>query len=623
MKKFIFKGFIFAVIFCSILFYVDHYFVKDQHIFLKHHFFYDQDKNSIDLLVLGDSHAYCGVSSDVIEAKTGLNAYNHGIGGVNFIEIYYNLIEALKYQNPKLIVIENYPFIGVGQEKTTLGEDGLLNRRTVFSLEGKKVGLTKIQEAYASYEDYPFLNTFNIFKYHENWSDLEDVSKVLYKYSSNKEFPPVKDSAKDIVFMSQEIADGFSNKNFNDAIYISDDHKQIIKDIMALSIENKFEVLFVTVPFYKDYYLKMKEKFDVAHKDLAEIIKPYGNAKLFDINKEVVLNSSNFLGGSNAKTFNYNNQHLNYKGNIKTSNLIANFINNNYALEKVKNKSATVQDAFYNYSELNDTKNVQGEILTINGLSVNSPSNLIRKHKDFDDSIWSKGSTIVKENTVAAPDGSLTADHISGSGEQDGYILQAISNKEGEFSWSVWLKGTGTTRLRLQEEGGDYTNYETLNITLTPEWEKYTLVCAKENDNHGIRGVISGIQTSDSFYLWEAELIFTSQNDEKEKPIIISENEKNINISGWMFVKGEKVENKFVALKKDEEFSYISLLNQVKNVKNDIIVDKYGENYNDSGYSFQIPTDILEKGEYEVFHIARNAKNEFYTQKVKGKMIIN
>ena len=120
MKKLFLKSFIFLIIISCIIYNIDNYFVKYQSAFLKHHFFYQKENNSLDVLIFGDSHTYCGISSDIIKAKTGLNTYNFGLAGINFTEIYYNILEALEYQKPKLVIIECYPLIGIGQEKNYL-----------------------------------------------------------------------------------------------------------------------------------------------------------------------------------------------------------------------------------------------------------------------------------------------------------------------------------------------------------------------------------------------------------------------------------------------------------------------------------------------------------------------
>lgn len=634
MKKLILKTIIFLVLFFGVILLLDNFIVKDQQAFFKHHFFYKKNTNSLDVIVFGDSHTYCGISSDIIEAKTGLKTYNYGLAGLNFSEIYFNILEALEYQNPKLIIIETYPFIGVGQEKKFLNEKGLLKRKYNFSLEGKRFGSIKLKEAKLSIPNYNILKTFNIFKYHENWSDLKEVSKVLHRYTKSSEFPPYKDSAKDVVFMSNQIANNFSKKKFNDSIYLSEDHKILINKIINLSKEKEFELLFVTVPFYKRYYDKTKSKFNRIHDELRTILSTDQNIKLLDINKQVSLDNSNFMGG-NIKTYNYKNQHLNYKGNIKSSNIISNYINNNYTFNKEVTKPNSLHGIFYNYNTNLESDKFQGNILKVNNRKITSifegklselnnenitNTNILNFENELDHPKWVKGLVEIKTNTMVSPDGELTAERIVGIGNGDGHVFQTLPNSHGTYKWSVWLKGIGKTRLRIQENGGDFTNYDTYNINLTQDWKRYSLVVTKEEDSNGIRSVISGIRSSDIVYAWGAQLEEITTDQKLFGDIIIPEKDKTVELIGWMDLKNITIKDKFIGLKKDDEFSYISLGHQIKSLNQ----KKFNKQTNEmlNTYSFKIPKEILEKGIYEILQIVRSDKNQFYIKKIPQRITI-
>ena len=68
--------------------------------------FYKQDKNSIDILYLGSSHAYSSFNPYLIEEETKLNGYVFATQQQPLWITYHYLKEALKYQKPKYIVLE-------------------------------------------------------------------------------------------------------------------------------------------------------------------------------------------------------------------------------------------------------------------------------------------------------------------------------------------------------------------------------------------------------------------------------------------------------------------------------------------------------------------------------------
>lgn len=73
--------------------------------------FYKQDENSIDVLVLGSSHAGMNLTSDVLWDEYGLASFLLWGAEQPLWTSYYDLVEALKTQTPKVVVQEVYSVI--------------------------------------------------------------------------------------------------------------------------------------------------------------------------------------------------------------------------------------------------------------------------------------------------------------------------------------------------------------------------------------------------------------------------------------------------------------------------------------------------------------------------------
>lgn len=67
---------------------------------------YDEPKNSIDVLMLGGSQTMCTLSCTGIYEGTGLTAYNFSTWSQPVWVSYYYLKETLKYQQPKVVVLD-------------------------------------------------------------------------------------------------------------------------------------------------------------------------------------------------------------------------------------------------------------------------------------------------------------------------------------------------------------------------------------------------------------------------------------------------------------------------------------------------------------------------------------
>src|SRR5690554_3479302 len=72
--------------------------------------FYNQEKNTVDILILGNSHANSGLDLDIIDAKIGGKSVSLATRGQNIYQSYYVALEAYNYQTPEILIIENFLF---------------------------------------------------------------------------------------------------------------------------------------------------------------------------------------------------------------------------------------------------------------------------------------------------------------------------------------------------------------------------------------------------------------------------------------------------------------------------------------------------------------------------------
>ena len=70
--------------------------------------FYTLPKDSVDVLIVGSSHAYRNIDPNVLYEESGITSYVLGSPGQRIWNAYYYLREALKTQKPKVVVLECY-----------------------------------------------------------------------------------------------------------------------------------------------------------------------------------------------------------------------------------------------------------------------------------------------------------------------------------------------------------------------------------------------------------------------------------------------------------------------------------------------------------------------------------
>lgn len=133
--------------------------------------FLAEPKDSIDVLFLGSSYAYCDWNPGVMYSESGLTGYVMAGGEQTMGVSYYTLKEALKTQSPSVVVMEGAPLFFAPYQSYTKINVGYM-----------PWGLNKVG-AILEYAE-PELRTglfFDLYFYHDRWKELTgaDLKKAL------------------------------------------------------------------------------------------------------------------------------------------------------------------------------------------------------------------------------------------------------------------------------------------------------------------------------------------------------------------------------------------------------------------------------------------------------------
>lgn len=132
--------------------------------------FYKQPRDTIDMIVLGSSHAYTSLNPYLIESKTNLKTYDFCTQQQPLWITYYYLKEALKYQHPKYIVLEAHMAV-VGNNDYA---EEQVNRDAIDKM---KFSINKIDVIKNSVENKDDRVSYylNIIKYHSRYKELNKI----------------------------------------------------------------------------------------------------------------------------------------------------------------------------------------------------------------------------------------------------------------------------------------------------------------------------------------------------------------------------------------------------------------------------------------------------------------
>lgn len=128
--------------------------------------FYDEPRDSLDVLFFGSSHMLNGVSPVQLYEEYGIPSYNLGQNGQVLPVTYYSVMDALRVQKPKVVVVDAYKVV----HDTLYDTKGYLHT----ALDWMPLGPAKLRAVFdllPAGERAEFLA--DIIVYHSRWDSLK------------------------------------------------------------------------------------------------------------------------------------------------------------------------------------------------------------------------------------------------------------------------------------------------------------------------------------------------------------------------------------------------------------------------------------------------------------------
>ena len=107
-------------------------------------YIYDGD---IDILIMGSSQAHATFDAKKITEETGKSTVILSSGAQSVKQIYFNLMETLKYQKPELIIVEEFSII---EDTLTWMKETNSEGLALTNLDGMKMSPLKLRAAFST-----------------------------------------------------------------------------------------------------------------------------------------------------------------------------------------------------------------------------------------------------------------------------------------------------------------------------------------------------------------------------------------------------------------------------------------------------------------------------------------
>ena len=301
--------------------------------------FYDEPKNSIDVLIVGGSHTMCSVSATSIYDNTGLTAYNLPTWSQPVWVSYHYIVEALKYQKPQIVILDAFGsfydrsyFTGVDVD--LVSDDFAQLMKPSLNLLQLNLARRRVQVTKKVWEEY-----LNITKYHTRITELteEDWQKIFIDNST-----PAKGYGP---FYTKEDFSGYEYPVTTETRDLYPYAEEYLLKIINLCKEKGIKLALVKIPHIAD-------ENDIMLVNTIHRIAEENGVDFLDYN------SSNVL----ELDFSYDwadHGHLNNYGAKKATEAVSNYIN---TLGVVSEHSDEIIDRWNSASEFEHEESTRMEI---------------------------------------------------------------------------------------------------------------------------------------------------------------------------------------------------------------------------------------------------------------------
>lgn len=284
---------------------------------------YATEENLMDVVFLGSSHCYCGITPDVLWGNYGISAFNMTTSGQDKKSTEHMLKELLKTQSPKVVCVELW---GLTFDEHAV-QGNVYRNMMAMKLSRNSIELVK---AYVDKEEQmDYILRWPIV--HTRYKELDKYDFVTYEYSEFGRGMPMSYSPGWSEFPGASLIDELGE--------LTDSNREWLENLYQLSIEEEFELILFMAPSGVDE--EQQKQVNAAKAFALE-----NGITFFDFNRLV-----NELQIDYSQDF-VDMTHLNGWGAEKLTMYFGAFFDANYELEDHRGEDAYYQweDSYTDYS---------------------------------------------------------------------------------------------------------------------------------------------------------------------------------------------------------------------------------------------------------------------------------
>ncbi len=296
--------------------------------------FYQLDKNTVDVLFLGSSHGVSSFSPPKLYDDYSIRSYNLSSELQSLLVSYYWLKEALRYQTPKVVVLDTYiayPYsvpdvLNSAEPATRISIDSMRWSKNKIEAVNDIASLDERQ----SKESYYFTNI----RFHTRWKDLNENDFTFWEMDAHgKSTGGLKGFSALSKYCGIEYLP-FQKEMSEEKAEMVPLMQEYLNRIVSLCKEQGIELILVKTPTVQTNIAKYNTLVDYAEENGI----PY-----IDFNEEEIYQSCNFDFSKDAA----DGEHLNIWGAEKITDYMGRYFEEHCKIEKRSDAQWDSSSAYY------------------------------------------------------------------------------------------------------------------------------------------------------------------------------------------------------------------------------------------------------------------------------------
>lgn len=295
---------------------------NNNHVGKKWHYLYQyaKQKKPVDMLIVGNSHAYTGIIPEVIQQELGMRSFILAAPGVTMDDCCCMLEEALKITSPKVVVLETYPINGYVQKEL---EGQMLSDQFSSFANRRDIGLKlKSSGRLFRLDDIPMAWSATL----RNHDILFD-NRTLLEYNRKNPSAPKYDPKEEYLGRYVRFNTGLTPENLElyklkgapvdgSAIKPGPDAVKATQRMLEMCQEKDIPVMFLTIPMYHEHV----SGAEAWHENLQPLI---GKTPWLDLQ---LPGFDSYFGPDCFENTYEENQHQTGRGALRTTTLLVRFL---------------------------------------------------------------------------------------------------------------------------------------------------------------------------------------------------------------------------------------------------------------------------------------------------------